>query len=375
VDLTGSGRLDLVCGGRNGLYWLENLGKGNPVARGQTKDPLWFPAYADRLKLLVVKDEAGKERPVRDAFAWGQRRAQILAAAQSVLGVLPDSSQRVPLDLKILNETATANYVRKKVTYGSDSGSRVPAYLLVPKNVRRGAPAMLCLHDDSSKGKDEPAGLGGRDSMRYADELARRGYVCLVPDYPTYGENQYDLKRNAGIYASGAMKAVWDNIRGIDLLETLLEVNEKQIGIIGHGLGGQSALLTAAFDHRLAAVVSSCGFTTFPRYKGGNLADWADPRLMPRVRAVYANDPARIPFDFAELIGALAPRPVFVSAPLHDNVMDVEGVKGAIAAASAVYELRKVGNALRVVYPDGGRDFTAAARAEVYTWLDRLLKK
>src|SRR5262249_49227729 len=108
VDLTGSGRLDLVCGGRNGLYWLENLGKGNTIAKGLTKDPLRFPTYADRLKLLVVKDEAGKEQPVRDPFAWGQRRAHILAAAQSVLGVLPDSYQRVPLDTNGLNQPATA---------------------------------------------------------------------------------------------------------------------------------------------------------------------------------------------------------------------------------------------------------------------------
>src|SRR5258707_559198 len=59
VDLTGSGRLDLVCGGRNGLYWLENMGKGSGVANGFTKDPLGFPSYEDHLKLLVYKDETG----------------------------------------------------------------------------------------------------------------------------------------------------------------------------------------------------------------------------------------------------------------------------------------------------------------------------
>jgi dienelactone hydrolase len=375
VDLTGSGRLDLVCGGRNGLYWLENLGQGNVVAKGLTKDPLWFPAYSDRMKLLVVKDKAGQEKPVRTQFDWGQRRAQILAAAQSVLGVLPDSHQRVPLDMKVLEEKAAAGYVRKKITYGSDLGSRVTAYLLIPNNVRRGAPAMLCLHDDTPLGKDEPAGLAGRASMHYADELARRGYVCLVPDYPSYGENAYDVKMHAKTYASGSMKAVWDNIRGIDLLESMPEVSTKRIGIIGHGLGGQSALLTAAFDYRVAAVVSSCGFTTFPRYKGGNLADWADPRRMPRIRDVHGNDPAKIPFDFAELLATLAPRAVLVSAPLKDDVMEVTGVKSAIASASAVYEFRKAGGSLQVTYPDGGRDFSAAAREEAFAWLEKRLKK
>jgi dienelactone hydrolase len=372
VDLTGSGKLDLLCGGRNGLYWLENLGKGNGVAKGFTKDPLWFPAYSDRMKLMVVKDEAGQEKPVKTAFDWGQRRAQILAAAQNVLGTLPDSYQRVPLDVKVLSETATPEYVRKKITYGSDLTSRVTAYLLIPAKVRKGSSAMICLHDDTPLGKEEPAGLGGRASMHYADELAKRGYVCLVPDYPSFGTS-YDFQKSA--YAGGSMKAVWDNIRGIDLLETMPEVAGKRIGIIGHGLGGESALLTAAFDYRIAAVVSSCGFTTFQRYQPTNFVDLADPRRMPRVHDVYKNDPSIIPFDFAELIGTLVPRAVFVSAPLQDKVLDVEGVKSAVQAASAVYGLRKVGSSLRVAHPDSGRDFTDAARAEAFTWLDQRLKR
>jgi dienelactone hydrolase len=375
VDLTGSGRLDLVCGGRNGLYWLENTGKGNGIAQGFTKDPLWHPNYSDHLNLLVVKDESGKERPVKTPFDWGQRRAQLLAAAQSVMGVLPDSYQRVPLDMKVVQETGADSYVRRKITYGSDLNSRVTAYLLVPKAVKRGAPAMICLHDDTPLGKDEPAGLGGRESMHYADELAKRGYVCLVPDYPSFGENHFDFKKHAATYASGAMKAVWDNIRGIDLLETLPEVNSKRIGIIGHGLGGQNALLTAVFDHRVSAVASSCGFTTWSRYKGGNLADWASERMMPRIKSIYGDDASKIPVDFAELLGTLAPRAVLVSAPLQDNVMDVEGVKSAVASASAVYRLRKAADSLKAVYPGGGRDFATTARNDAYAWLDQRFKQ
>jgi dienelactone hydrolase len=163
-------------------------------------------------------------------------------------------------------------------------------------------------------------------------------------------------------------------VRGIDLLETLPEVNAKRIGVMGHGLGGQSAVLTAAFDSRIAAVVSSCGFTTFARYKGGNLADWADPRMLPRIRGVYGNDPARIPFDFAEVIASLAPRPVFVIAPLHDKVMEVAGVKSAVKSASAVYDLRRAGSALRVAHPESGREFAESVRDEAFAWLDKRLK-
>jgi dienelactone hydrolase len=309
---------------------------------------------------------------VKTAFDWGQRRAQVLAALQSVMGPLPDPSQRAPLEVRVVSETATGAYLRKKITYQSDSSSRVSAYLLVPDAVRRGAPAMICLHDDAPAGKDGPAGLDARDSMRYADELARRGYVCLVPDYPSFGES-YDFQEHG--YASGAMKAVWDNVRGIDLLETLPEAGPRRIGIIGHGLGGQNALLTAALDCRIAAVVSSCGFTTFARYRGGDLTDWADPRMMPRIRDVAKGDPAKVPFDFGELLGTLVPRPVFLLAPLGDEVMDVEGVKSAVGDASAVYELRRAPGALQAVYPDGGRIFPEPMRTQAYAWLDRRLKR
>ena len=47
-------------------------------------------------------------------------------------------------------------------------------------------------------------------------ELAERGYVCLVPDYPSYGEDRFDFAKNAQAYPSGALKAVWNNIRCID---------------------------------------------------------------------------------------------------------------------------------------------------------------
>jgi pimeloyl-ACP methyl ester carboxylesterase len=210
--------------------------------------------------------------------------------------------------------------------------------------------------------------------MHYADELAKRGFICLVPDYPSYGENAYDFKKNPGGYVSGSMKAVWDNIRGIDLLETLPEVNPKRIGIIGHGLGGQSALLTAALDYRLAAVVTSSRFTTFPRYKNGTLNDFDRPQVMPFIRASFNNDPAKIPFDFGEVLGTLAPRGVFISAPLRDEVMNVDGVKNAAAAATAVYKLRNVSTLLKVTHPDVGRDFPEATRNEAYAWLEQRLK-
>jgi hypothetical protein len=217
--------------------------------------------------------------------------------------------------------------------------------------------------------------LAGLDSLRYAHELAARGYVCLVPDYPSFGEYAYDFATPDRGYRSGSMKAVWNNIRGVDLLTSMPEVDPRRIGAIGHSLGGHNAIFTAAFDERITAVVSSCGFTPFPDYSKGDVKGWTSPRYMPRIRDAYGLDAARIPFDFPEVIASLSPRGFFASAPVDDGNFDVGGVRRAFALARPVYELFEAGDRLTLVTPDCRHAFPAAERERAYAWLDRIFDR
>ena len=79
-----------------------------------------------------------------------------------------------------------------------------------------------------------------------SSELAEHGYVVLAPDYPYEGEYQPDLYAMG--YVSGTMKAIYDNIRAIDLLQSLPNVDPERIGCIGHSLGGHNSIFTATFD-------------------------------------------------------------------------------------------------------------------------------
>jgi hypothetical protein len=47
----------------------------------------------------------------------------------------------------------------------------------------------------------------------------------------------------------------------------------------------------------------------------------------------------------------------------------------AVASATAVFELRKAGGLRHVTHPDGGHDFSDAAQAEAYGWLEPQLKR
>jgi hypothetical protein len=188
------------------------------------------------------------------------------------------------------------------------------------------------------------------------------------------GEYKIDFKRDAVRHASGTMKAIWDNIRCLDVLESLPYVDPDRIGVIGHSLGGHNGLFTACFDQRIKCVVTSCGFTPFHDYYGGKLAGWTQDRYMPRIRDVYESNPDKMPFDFYEVLGACAPRGLFINAPLHDDNFDVGGVKKCVAEVQKVYDLLGKPDALQVRYPDCAHDFPDGIRKEAYDWLDKQLK-
>jgi dienelactone hydrolase len=372
-DGDGDGDQDLICPGRSGLCWLENRFIESPdtdSSRQLAARPL---AYEDHADLMVFQDERGRLKPLTNPSEWGLRRAHILAAMQQVMGPLPEPTRRVPLQLSVLDETPTAKYVRRKVTFAVDPDDRATAYLLVPHGVDQPAPAVLCLHQTTSIGKDEPAGLGGKASLHYAHELANQGYVCIVPDYPSFGDDKYDFRSSD--FASGSMKAIWNNVRSLDVLETMPEVDPDRIGCIGHSLGGHNALFTAVFDLRIKAVVTSCGFTAFHSYKGGNLAGWTSPRYMPRIATAHHNDPDQMPFDFHEIVAALAPRPVFINAPIRDDNFDITGVREVVAKANRVYELVRIRETdqCTLVTPDCGHDFPDDVRMRAYQWLSERL--
>src|SRR5262249_46464024 len=148
-------------------------------------------------------------------------------------------------------EVDCGKYVRRSITYASEPGCRVPAYLLVPKALlgRKGmrAPAVLCLHGtDNEVGNGIVVGLGKRPDRQYASELAERGYVTLAPNYPLLARYQPDIKALG--WESGTLKAVWDNMRGLDLLESLPFVIPGSFGAIGHSLGGHNSVYTSVFD-------------------------------------------------------------------------------------------------------------------------------
>src|SRR5437870_5614894 len=236
-------------------------------------DSITPPTRLSRTNLLVYHNRQGQVAQVKTKSDWQKRRAEIVRGMQEIMGPLPAEERRCPLAVKVEQEVDCGAYLRRLITYSSEPASRVPAYLLIPKaalSAKKRFPAVLALHPTDMEYGHRVVVEPLRSHYRaYAAELAERDYVVLAPAYPLMANYQPDLKALG--YQSGTMKAIWDNIRGLDLLESLPFVRRGKFGAIGHSLGGHNAIYTAVFDERIKAVVSSCGFDSFLDYMDGNI--------------------------------------------------------------------------------------------------------
>jgi pimeloyl-ACP methyl ester carboxylesterase len=292
------------------------------------------------------------------------RRAR-MERLERVMGRLPPVPENTPWRMD--GEWRESGYTRRHILFQTEPDDFVPAWLLVPDRPHRRRLAALCLHQTTKIGKDEPAGLGGRPNLHYAKELALRGWAALAPDYPNFGEYRCDPYARG--YASATMKGIFNHARALRLLAALPGVHARRIAVVGHSLGGHNALFLAAFEPRVAAVVTSCGFTSFRRYMGGDLRGWSHSGYMPRIAAEFGADPARMPFDFTDVLALIAPRPVFVSAPLRDDNFDVTGVRECLDAVRAQFPSGR----LMAEFPDCGHDFPEPVRNKAWQWLESTL--
>ncbi|MGE5194688.1 MAG: PVC-type heme-binding CxxCH protein, partial [Deltaproteobacteria bacterium] len=331
-------------------------------------------SYDDHARLMVYRDADGKEHPVRTKEDWLKRRRHVIEGMEKAMGSLPDRAKLPPLDVQVAEKFDGPGYTRLTISYVADEGDRVPGYLYLPakrpKDERR--PAMLALHPTGPAGKGIVDDQGPRPNRGYAKELAQRGYVVLAPDYPSFGDYKYDF--NADRYDSGTMKGIVNHLRAVDLLQSREEVDPQRIGVIGHSLGGHNAMFAAVFDERLKVVISSCGWTPFHDYYAGKIAGWTGPVYMPRLKDVYNLDPDKVPFDFYEVVAALAPRAFFSVSPERDSNFAVAGVRKAEPVAREVFKLLGAPDNLQVRYPDCEHDFPDDMRQAAYAFADSVFK-
>jgi len=290
------------------------------------------------------------------------------------LGGMPP---RAPLEGRVDERTEIEpGLACERVTYQVEPGERVPAFLFAPTRQRPGRPAVLCLHQHAGQfelGKSEPAGLAGNPEQHYALELARRGFVTLAPDHLCFEDRRdprlpdaqferFEFTRRLTLGSTLQAKLSWDAMRALDYLRARPEVGGP-IGCVGHSLGGQQTLLLAALDRRVAAAVSSCGFSTLATiFRDGINHNFA----------AYAPGLGELG-DMGDVLALVAPRPFLTVAGRADRIFPIDGLEAALDRAARAYRRAGVPERLAVDTEPGGHAFTDRLRALAYDWLERWL--
>lgn len=344
---------------------------------------------------LVDLLTSGNEK-ITTPTAWQARREVIRDRLKIILGTPPKT--KPPIAGTIIEETTRDNHILRKLTFQPEPNEVVSSYLLVPKNLSGKTPVIICPHQTTQAGKNEPAGLAGNPELQTALHLVQRGYVTFTYDALCFGE-RHDAasghygdaipfyRRHPGWSLLGKM--VWDLSRALDYLLTLDFIDPIRVGCVGHSHGGITTLFSMAFDERIKVGASNCGFDTFRI--DGNVWRWSHATaLMPRlgfyVRSPYINmdsyrafpdsEVVQTPFEMHELIALIAPRPLFLSTSDEDFVFPNAGwsARQSLSRLAPVYQLLNNPDALGSHFFSGGHHFPSDVSRRAYDWLDRWLE-
>ncbi len=322
---------------------------------------------------------------IADPEAWESKRSSIEARAKELLGQAPPFSG--PLDVKVIAEQQCDGYLRREVTFNSGTGDKINGWLLIPDGASPSGPrpSIIAMHTTITPGAKVTVGIERvRDNRYYGEELARRGYVVFAPDCITAGERVYEGAEpfDTGPFYrlhprwSAMGKMLSDHMRAVDFLATVPAADTSRLGVIGHSLGGYNAFFHQAFDSRVKAAVTSCGFvsmatSTHPfRFARDTWFVHFGQRLRSYIRAGI------VPCDFHEVAALCAPRPLFNYSARQDHIFpDFHAVEEPLKQVARLYGVLGAADRFETVYTDGDHDFPPEIRQRAYKWLDRWLKR
>lgn len=345
-----------------------------------------------------------------DIDAW---RSEGRAKMQDLLAYSPAPAAE---EAEVLESRAMGGYTRHTVRYSVTSDRKTEAYLLIPDGLSGPAPAVLALHCHSGfyySGKEKIAATENTpealrrmieetyDGRPFADELARRGFVVLVPDAFYFGSQRLDpaqlpphftrnLRENptesgyirsynlvAGAHEELTAKTIftsgttWPGIlfqgdrASVDYLLTRPEVDPERLGCMGLSIGGFRSAHLFGLDPRLKAAVVAGWMTTYrsllPRH------------LRSHTWMIYVPG-QQVWLDLPDVVTLNAPRPLMVINCLQDNLFPLEGMHAAESHIAAVYEKMGAPEGFRCNYYDVPHSLGIQAQDDAIGFLEKALK-
>lgn len=219
-------------------------------------------------------------------------------------------------------------YRRLRISYQSQEGDRIPAFLLLPSGEGPFG-AVLVHHQHNSQrhfGKSEVCGLVGDPLQAFGPALAQRKMIVLAPDSicfedrrrnrtGTEADEQGDVVQHFNEMCYRLLrgdtlirKVLSDSAQAISLLRGHELVDPERVGILGHSYGGNTVLFHGALDERIQFACSSGAAGTY-HYKMAHQVGIEMAEVIPEFA---------IHFDIPDLVTCFAPRRVLLLSATDD---------------------------------------------------------
>jgi dienelactone hydrolase len=293
--------------------------------------------------------------PGSDLAAW---KSRILEKLVELRGRVPD---RVEPLVETVSSVATDTHVRHRLEIAVSEFSRLPAYLLVPHDLREGQrrPGILALHGHAERGMDTIAAADDPDAdvpMTYGRQAVDAGYVVLCPAW--WGWPGRDghvgcvgtrdkcnvIQMAASMYGLSVLGLhIQDGQAALDVLSQRPEVDPARIGCIGNSYGGRTAMWLSAFDERVRATVASGCVNVF-RERSLKLVSCAIQYFHGMMR--YC--------DVDDVFCLLAPRALQLMAGAVDPLLNERDREATFAKVRAAYAAAGAPDALECTVHPGG---------------------
>jgi uncharacterized protein len=215
----------------------------------------------------------------------------------------------------IHNERAVPGGRELHLEFRTGNGPVVPAILLLP-DASEAVPGAVLLHGYSSR-KEDMAGPVGR-------ALLAQGIASLAIDLPLHGTRhdpvQAQSARNPLAVVRIWRQALREARLGIRYLEARREIDRSRLALVGYSMGSFLAVVAAADEPRIRAVVLAAG---------GDLPDGTPFAAAARLVA----DPIRA-------VRKLEGRPLLMVHGRNDRTVRPEQAERLFAAAAEPKEIR-----------------------------------
>ncbi|HEY2414988.1 MAG TPA: acetylxylan esterase [Pirellulaceae bacterium] len=299
---------------------------------------------------------------VKTADQWmASRRDEVLELFRThVYGRVPKTSYEKSFEVthedpRAMNGAATLRQVSIRISRGEKS-LVIRVNLFLPNNAPRPVPAFVLICNRGPENID--ATRQAKSEFWPAEEGVARGYAMAAFLNADVDPDKHDGFQDGihGLLDDGHRPAdawgtiaawAWGASRVLDYLETVPQINARQVAVIGHSRGGKTALWAAAEDQRFAMAVSNdsgCGGASLSRRRFAGREQVARitssfPHWFCSNFNKYAGHEDDLPIDQHELIALIAPRAVAVGSAAEDIWADPRGEFLSVVNAAPVYSL------------------------------------